>query len=830
MTAPPAYPDFAPDPTTGEVWGRIHLGDKLTYRGRTYKVVGLHVLPECANAVAFRLRCKTTGHTELALVSDVHADIIESRDSFQRAFQDPKPVLLPEHATRHSHPGSYPGPNAQLQYLGQPFDPSAGLAGQSDGRWELETPHIEPGNEPEENDNPIPTNTPRHISTTTHNRRWHLDRGALIETLPASATRKAEEKEAHVLEILTGHRSGDPGSPLPGEPRPEYTAETIGDRIDAKATELGCSFRTVRRWVDDYDSYGFFGVVDKRALRDLDPSAGLSEEIITAAIDQVRAEVDESTGRRRRFYWRLQKRLDEYYGPGVVTLPPRTTLMPKLERLLPGWTFKSAKRRRTQDLTPKDTFQSIQATRPGQVGLMDATPLDVRAYDPINDIDVSASLSLILDSATYSISSFRLVSGAENRADAVLLLADSLRPEATRPGWRRRLSARLLGLPESTLINHDARFAGAAALPVIYYSRIVADHAKINVSKAFVRACWVLRIHKSDARKLQPTDKHEVERLFETIGSQFSQWIAGYTGASVENRGKNVAGQARWTIDELEEFFAYWVVHIYQHTKTRALVNPLAPGEAISPNMMYAALVSLFGWVPAPVEDDMYFELLPIRWLSIQNDGVQVDYRQYDDDILRDYQGKSPAMYTAPLSAKGRRPGRSEGARLQGNLWPIRIDPNDIGVAYFYAPRERAWFELTWVGAPDPDMPMSDLFYRQVRAWMKEHGLDDTDPAEIAAAIDAFYERVGARETWTAKTKRQVSREQQRARAATRDRVAHARTVPVQMTGTGQPPQSQAAASAAAMGTAERGTDDGFDPARVPALRVVRNNDEGSTR
>ena len=66
-----------------------------------------------------------------------------------------------------------------------------------------------------------------------------VDAGALS----GSQLREAAELLGHLNEAWFGYRSGDRLRALPGEPRAGFdpAQTTLGDRLEAKATELGCS-------------------------------------------------------------------------------------------------------------------------------------------------------------------------------------------------------------------------------------------------------------------------------------------------------------------------------------------------------------------------------------------------------------------------------------------------------------------------------------------------------------------------------------------------------------------------------------------------------------
>ena len=81
-------------------------------------------------------------------------------------------------------------------------------------------------------------------SASVCNEEWRfgpvmLEAGALSD----AQLRGAAELLAHLNEAWFGYRSGDPGRPSPGEPRPGFDPEqtTVRQRVAAKAAELGCS-------------------------------------------------------------------------------------------------------------------------------------------------------------------------------------------------------------------------------------------------------------------------------------------------------------------------------------------------------------------------------------------------------------------------------------------------------------------------------------------------------------------------------------------------------------------------------------------------------------
>lgn len=116
-------------------------------------------------------------------------------------------------------------------------------------------------------------------------------------------------------------------------------------------------------------------------------------------------------------------------------------------------------------------------------------------------------------------------------------------------------------IPYARLMGVDARLEHAAAKPVITPETIVIDHGKVFVSDTFTAACRTLGISVQPARPRTPTDKGVVERTFSSINTLFCQHVAGYVGSNPTRRGEDV--HASWTIGELAELFAEWLVTVF---------------------------------------------------------------------------------------------------------------------------------------------------------------------------------------------------------------------------------------------------------------------------
>ncbi|GAB3438900.1 hypothetical protein GCM10027517_11690 [Phycicoccus ginsengisoli] len=785
----------------------IGVGDTITYDGEEHVVVGFEELVTEQSSIAFRLR-DTYGAYKLVLAAAVYADMVAAATGGSASADTTRLDRARKRLSKKARKGNA-GPGAEGasgSYLGLPFDPATEPA---------------PLHLVEEADGA--TDASCEEAAVCGGRR-RIDYSAALQGLTQQALERAQTLERHIREVATGYPTRQAAEL---EPRPEYDPDSTDqeDRILAKMAELGTSRTTMYRHLAAWRVDGLWGLVDNRSKRVVDPLAGLDRRIIDAILDQADAERHQSTGTYSRFRRRLAARLA--ISAPDLTLPPDSTLRPKILFLLNGrYTFDNATTRRTHDRKPSKTYMHARADRPGQAVLMDSTKLDITAYDPVNDIDVKVQMTWAVDLNSRTIGAMRLSPQAVKNVDAALLLADMLRPEPMRPHWQEELSIRLLGLPMGTLIDHDERFQGAAAKPVIYAETVLVDNDRVFVSDAFERGCELFGINIQSARVMTPTDKAAVEASFRSLGARFAQHVAGYTGPNPVRRGDLAEEQARWTIAELEEFLAYYIVAIYQRTPHSALVVPAQPSRRLTPNQAYAASVTRCGWVAAPIADDMYYQLLPIRWVKIHPYGVNLNYRVHDDDILRYYAHK-PSPYARPLTAKGRRGGTQHGERQgRGKTLPVRYDPRDLTYAYFYAWDHHAWYGLKWIDAPDDLQPFSDTYYRNLRKYMRDHGMNHKSGPDIAQALSELQHKMDAEENWTVTTRRELSVLAERARAAARDR---ATSVPLanQDELDGAAPGRQRTKRAAASAHAD--TNDGastfdIDITAARSLRVVGND------
>ena len=577
-----------------------------------------------------------------------------------------------------------------------------------------------------------------------------------LDGVADDARESALELVAHMREIETGYRSCNSAEALPGEPKAQFDPATtdLSSRVDAKAKELSKSLRTVWKYWSAYSANGAFGLLDKRQARSSNPLAGVDHRLVDAIKAVAARETDDSTGTYNRFRRRVERHLASLYGNDQVKLPKSATTFNMYVRAVTGgqYTTGNATTRRTTAAQPNRSFSLMAATRPGEAVMMDSTRLDVLAFDPDTGASHAVELTFALDLCTRSLLSWRLTPVGTKAVDAALMLADTLTPEPMRPGWPDAVRYRVLQIPFERVVSVDERIENAAARPVILPETIVIDHGKIYVSQAFRDACQRLGISLQLARKGQGTDKANVERLFGTVRTQFSEHIAGYKGPNVSQRGADIEGRARWTIGELEEFLAEYIICIYQRRAHAGLVLPGWPELAMSPNDAYNEAVERTGVIQIPPNRELYFELMPTVWSTIRHDGVRVNGLQYRSEALFRYRGTK------------------SGYAAEKGKWPIKYDPRDRNQVFFQDPDDGVWHPVAWIHRYDDTRPFTDRTLDFVKRTLVERGMRPNDEELIADALAALQNRMDTPLELVGKERQRAIRDAERARTAARDR------------------------------------------------------------
>jgi hypothetical protein len=323
---------------------------------------------------------------------------------------------------------------------------------------------------------------------------------------------------AHLLEVETGFRGGDPTRALPDEPRPRYdpTMTTVEARPRCKVAELealgpdqarllglaAVSERTLRRWAASYRRFGIVGCVDGRMVR-----RGGQRPSVTEPVREAIFAVYQECLHRSRISMAAKERLICQYVrekfDGQVAVPSYWTL----RRVWSQWFGPGGARQRyaRSAAAAPPTGAHVVVHRPGQIVALDTTVLPVKVRETVFAEPTSVHLTLALDVYTHSIVAFRLTLVSDTSVDVAMLLRDVMMPLPLREGWGADMEWPYPGVPAAVV----AEFAGhqVAGLPFFTPETVTVDHGSVYKNHHLVEAQRVIGTNILPARVLRPTDK-----------------------------------------------------------------------------------------------------------------------------------------------------------------------------------------------------------------------------------------------------------------------------------------------------------------------------------
>lgn len=536
--------------------------------------------------------------------------------------------------------------------------------------------------------------------------------------------------EGQLLEVETGHHP-DHAPETPGRPEYDPINHTLDERERAKVTELRAaghtmSLRSLQRLRADYRREGLLGLVDKRKLRRLSPASNTDPRVVTALETLLVDKRGHSTVQRNVLFAEVRRCLDTEFGPGVVELPSKATLYRLANYLDRGRrNFVSEASRRTAVNRPERPFTPSSVIRPGEQVQIDTNTLDIMCRYA-DGVTRRAELTMAIDGATRSILT-GIIAPTTKAVDAAAVLARQLVPEPMRPGWEESLHHAHSTMPHERLLAIDERLAHAAAKPVIVPETIVCDRGSVYMSQTFQRACRSLGISVQPARPYTPTDKAIVERTFSSINSLFCQHVAGYTGRDTTRRGPNVAEQATWTVEQLQELFDEWVVACWQTRPHEGLSHIWGEGRDLSPNEMFAICVARSGYVPLPLTGEDYIELLPAEFRTVNDDGITIANRTYDCKELNPYRRLESGL-----------PGKNK-------RWEVHYDPYDVTIIWLRDHRENQWITVPWVYRSLISQPFGLALWEHARRLITERRGPRPAEADVARTVAELLDRAAAK-------------------------------------------------------------------------------------
>lgn len=537
----------------------------------------------------------------------------------------------------------------------------------------------------------------RHEPDTAGDQVWPLfdpnqaggfDASATLARLPQDYRAEIEAFAADIAELETGYRPDaevdDAGVRVARDGfDPDVTSKSA--RIDlmiqrkADAVEEFPSKASLYRSMARYRKHGVAGLIDQRKYRPRFPLVHLDPRLVQVIFDVHEAEVNGTTGTRRRFIRRVKAEVGRRY-PDVAerpVVPPESTMYRQLETLLAGKrTFEDATSRRNNHPATGPTLFPRTPFRPGELVQADSTTFDVMVTDEARQRTFRPHLSTVVDVATRTLLSWDFKGPGPDGGqigvtsnDIALLISDACFPLPLRPSINADITKALALAPLADVVSRADLVDAVREFPIIYPEAINVDNGSNFVSARSHRHLEELKIDIIRSRKARPTDKPNVERLYQSLHTMFAESLPGYVGYNSQRRGGNIRRQPNeefLTLNELRAVFTVFVLTVYQrrpHSELTILGH--AANTPLSPNMAFATFAKWSGSIYAPNNTDAAIELLPKTFVDVGMRGVRVQGSTFDDPVLAPYRGK---------------PGP------HGGKYAISYDPRRADFAYFKDP------------------------------------------------------------------------------------------------------------------------------------------------
>lgn len=523
---------------------------------------------------------------------------------------------------------------------------------------------------------------------------------------------KDRERAQLIAETIARVRSGD------------YSLEgqtiAVAIRSELASQGVSLSLRQIQRYVRAFDARGTIGLLDKRSQNQPERSRD-ADEAKAIINDLLRAERDKSTGTRSRLVHRLRVEAAEQ----GVELPSDRTLYRWINELEAGRsTFDKATTRRSKALRPDRTYRRRSVTRPGELVEIDSTPLDVMVRLP-DGTNGRPELTYAIDVATRTICGTLLLPRATKSVDvAASLLGRMLTPVVDQPSWQEQLKTAYAIFGQDEFPPPEEWHALASAKPCIVPETIMMDRGKVFTGRTFRDACEFLEISQIMASPRQPTDKPHVEGGFNRIREGLIQYLAGYTGSSVELRGLNPEKDVVWSVEELQLIIDLWVLSVWQVQPQSGLKVDQLSRVSYSPNGMYQVLSGVSPQRAVHLEGADYLMLMPYVWRRVHHYGINFEGLIYDGPGLHALRGRKSLMGG---EAKGR--------------WEVRYDPFNLRALWVRGPGD-VWIEAKWTLADQLSRPFSLDVLRAAGRVARQEASNSGNRVATAAQLLRSIERI----------------------------------------------------------------------------------------
>lgn len=547
-----------------------------------------------------------------------------------------------------------------------------------------------------------------------------------------------------VLEVLTAYQDGHPLMAREGEPFypfGEGFGVSLSKRIEAMARQLtfeygvdrmrvrrllageivqnGVSANTIRGWIKAFHRDGLrgltdgrktkgrqgFEVIDARVVRIVD------EELTT--FDGTRSKVSLVEIERRILVRLKQAGIDDIDLPQRITQQYLSTRFAALGR--------TTKQHKSAFIRKNSARCNYPATHPGHFAV-DVTRADNLVWDDVYQRVFSVEIITIISVPSRVVVACRIVPRSANALEIALALYDAIRPFSMVVEGTDIDDFRWCGIPASldfgdnpvtahaSRVRTSREVPGRHVKPGIAPVSLRSDNGSIFLSESLRGLLLDWGVDLMPSRPGRPLDNNLVERWHDRLQAAYQSFAngAGFKGRAVHERGRFVGWvgfEPLGSWRELQQHLHRFIALDYHRNRHDGVKVPGVEDGNYTPLERHDMLQTITGRVLVPQHPDLIFSLLPEKWLTPGNGGVEFRGLTYDGDILDEIRGVRPGTY------------RAKDAKT-----PFLFDPRDRSRLWHRSRLDDRIYELEWRDAHLLDAPLTDVVVDAARRLIRDRG------------------------------------------------------------------------------------------------------------
>lgn len=492
--------------------------------------------------------------------------------------------------------------------------------------------------------------------------------------------------------------------------------------IDKRAKQLGVSYTSIYRWLNDYEStHTLEGLLPaKRGVKKGHKSFDVhTESIIKKTIEDVYL-----TKQRlpiKKVILEVKRRCLQ---AGIKEIPHPNTIRNRINRIDTSLSLKKRgyTRKAKSQFEPKPG-KFPDANYPLSSVQIDHTKVDLILVDDEHRKPIGRPwVTFAIDVYSRTILGYYLTLEAPSVTSVAMCVFNAILPK------------------DKTL----ARLGVSGEWPIWGMMKCIhVDNGSDFRAESFSRACDQYGII-LDYRPIEgPQFGGHVERL---IGSFMKEvhTIPGTTFSNIQERTEyDSEKNAVMTFDEFESWLVNQICNVYHKSINRGIeMTPLKKWEIgiwgdghDNPGIGIPKIYSN--------ERKLRIDFLPMFKRTIQRTGVSIDNITYYSDVLRHFVNR----YSS----------HSDKKKIQ---YIFKRDPRDISVIWFYDPDEQKYFDIPYA---NPSLPVMSLWdYKKARKEIKRLGKESYNELDIIEAYEELDRQVETSIKKTKKIRREAQAKKQR--------------------------------------------------------------------